>query len=87
MKTLRANDCPASQPGPPPNVRALRGILTALAIAAFLCFCVVVALLPGLHQVTRTAQATAAYSCDKACACHRRSVVAASAAHGTQMPR
>jgi len=39
----------AREPEFQPNVRALRGILVALAVTAFFCFCVAIALLPGLH--------------------------------------
>jgi hypothetical protein len=49
MNVLRAHDYPAREPDFQPNVRALRGILVALAVTAFFCFCVAIALLPGLH--------------------------------------
>jgi hypothetical protein len=52
-----------------PNARALRGILAALSVTAFFCFCDAIALLPGLHPIRATAQAATRCSGDKACAC------------------
>jgi hypothetical protein len=49
MKVLRAHDY-KTQPEFRPNVRALRGILAALAASAFFCICVAIALLPGLRH-------------------------------------
>jgi len=70
MSVLRAHDYPA-QPGFRPNARALRGILAALGVTAFLCFCVVIALLPGLHPSLRAVRAATRYPCDKPCMCNR----------------
>jgi hypothetical protein len=51
MNGLRAHDyTPVPQrPDFQPNLRALRGILAALLVTAFFCFCVVIALIPGIH--------------------------------------
>jgi hypothetical protein len=81
MKSIHSHDYLSSQPDFRPNVRALLGILAALAVTAFFCFCVAIALLPGLHPVPHTAQAATAYPCDKACACHRRQIAQVSHGH------
>jgi hypothetical protein len=84
MKALRAHDY-AFQPEFHPNARALRGILAALAVTAFFCFCVAIALMPGLHPVPHTVQVAARCTCETACACHRRAQVA-EVVHGKQQP-
>ncbi len=70
MSVLRAHDYPA-HPVFRPNARALRGILAALGVTAFLCFSVVIALLPGLHPSPRAVRAATRYRCDKPCMCNR----------------
>ena len=69
MKLVRTHDYPVQLEWRP-NARALRGILTVLAVTAFFCFCVALALLPGLHTTPRV-QVALRCTCDKACACCR----------------
>lgn len=65
MPVLRAHDYPAVQPVFQPNLRALRGILAALLATAFFCFCVCIALMPGIHPVPKTAKPMSRCACDR----------------------
>jgi hypothetical protein len=74
MKVLRAHDY-QTQPEFRPNVRALRGILAALAASAFFCICVAIALLPGLHHAQHSVQPV---RCTQTCACRANKPVSTS---------
>jgi len=60
MKVLRAHDY-QTQREFRRNIRALRGILAALAASAFFRICVALALLPGLHHAPHAVQLTMRY--------------------------
>ena len=57
MKPLRSHDRGrfSFEPGNRPNARALRAILAALTLTAFIFCCVVIALLPAFHRVPNPA--------------------------------
>jgi len=75
MKVLRAHDY-QTQPEFRSNVRALRGILAALAASAFFCICVAIALLPGLHHAQHAVQPPV--RCTQTCACRANKPISTS---------
>jgi hypothetical protein len=75
MKVLRAHDY-QTRPEFRPNVRALRGILAALAASAFFCICVAIALLPRLHNAQHSVQPPV--RCTQTCTCRANKPVSTS---------
>jgi hypothetical protein len=71
MKVLRAHDYPQIE-YTDPDFRALRRILFALFAGAFLCLCMVIALIPGMHPKPARVHPRRICSCQMMLCCTRQ---------------